>query len=92
MRAALMWRIALCSGARAATRPVAAASALPAPAHAWSASRGGAAARQVASRLGLSASVDGTEQVRDRIGNGSLGPADAVTDTVLSVPEAELLA
>ena len=92
MRAALLWPVALLLGCEGSDRPVAAASALPAPAHASSASRGGAAARQVASRLGLSASVDGAEQVQERIGDGSLGPSDVVTYTVLSVPEAELLA
>lgn len=92
MRAALLWPVALLFGCEGSDRPVAAAGALPASAHAASASRGQAAARQVASRLGLSVSVDGTEQVQERIGEGSLGPSDVVTYTVLSVPEAELLA
>jgi hypothetical protein len=40
----------------------------------------------------LSVSVDGVEQVQEWIGDGSLGPSDVVTYTVLSVAEAGLLA
>jgi hypothetical protein len=92
MRAALLCSVALLLGCEGSDRPVPGASALPAAAHASSASRGEAAAREMASRLGLSTSVAVGEQVEERIGDGKFGPSDVVTYTVLSVAAGELLA